>query len=102
MRFHPLNKVKLNFYDEPKKAGNYQVFLENKVVDNISFNYPKNESNLLLKNGNNYKDFEEINSLNSFFNDLKSNRSNTSYWKFFIILALICMVAEVLIQKFVK
>jgi hypothetical protein len=96
------NKVKLNFYDEPKKAGNYQVFLENKAVDNISFNYPKSESNLLLKDGNNYNDFEEISSLNTFFNDLKTNRSNTSYWKFFVVLALLCILAEVLIQKFVK
>ena len=96
------NKVKLNFYDEPKKAGNYQVFLEDKAVDNISFNYPKSESNLLLKDRNNYDDFEEISSLNTFFNDLKTNRSNTSYWKFFVVLALLCILAEVLIQKFVK
>jgi hypothetical protein len=96
------NKVKLNFYDEPKKAGNYQVYLEDKTIDNISFNYAKNESNLLEKNKDNTANFEKINELSSFFKDLKESRTHTNYWKWFVILGLICIVAEILIQKFVK
>jgi hypothetical protein len=96
------NKVKLNFYDEPRNAGNYQLILSDKVIDHISFNYPRNESNLQTINNEMYSNFEEITQLNSFFKELKKSRTQTDYWKWFVYLALFCIIAEILIQKFVK
>ncbi len=96
------NKVKLNFYDQPRNAGNYQLIVSNKVVDHISFNYPRNESNLLDSKNEMYQNFENISQLNSFFKELKKSRTQTDYWKWLVYLCLFGIIAEILIQKFVK
>lgn len=96
------NKVKLNFYDQPKNAGNYQLVLSEKIIDNISFNFPRNESDLQAINNEMYSNFEEISQLNSFFKELTKSRTQTNYWKWFVFLALFCVIAEIFIQKFVK
>jgi hypothetical protein len=96
------NKVKLNFSDTPNIAGNYSVFNTNENIVNISFNYKRTESNLTNVNKDIANDFKEINDLETLFNTLETNRTDSQIWKWFVILALLFLALEILIQKFVK
>lgn len=96
------NKVKLSFKDNPKASGNFSVFNNNQRIENISFNYDRTESNLVNINTDTADEFKEISSVDSIFDTLQSNRADNQLWKWFVILALLFVVLEVLIQKFVK
>lgn len=95
-------KVKLTFNDNPKEAGNFSVFNNNQPIENTSFNYTRTESNLANINTDAVADFKEISSVDSIFDTLQTNRADNQLWKWFVILALVFVILEVLIQKFVK
>jgi hypothetical protein len=95
------NKVKFTFDALPRKAGNYNIFNAGSNVGNISFNYQRTEGNLIA-NANLYASYSSVDSLVSFFDKLKSERKGTPLWKWFVVLALVFLLMEVLIQKFVK
>lgn len=94
-------KVRLDFGDSPAHAGNYALTLKNQALQNISFNYSRSESNL-QSNADAYDSFVTVATIESLFNDLHTARTDTGIWKWFVILALLALVAEILIQKFVK
>lgn len=96
------NKVKLTFNDNPTIAGNYGVFNNTNSVDNISFNYDRTESNLSNPNTNAASEFEELNDLETIFDTIQTNRTDSQIWKWFVILTLLFLVIEILIQKLVK
>jgi Aerotolerance regulator N-terminal/von Willebrand factor type A domain len=96
------SKVKLTFNDNPKEAGNFSVYNNNQPIENISFNYNRTESNLANINTDAISDFKEISNIDSIFDTLQANRTDNQLWKWFVILALLFVVLEVLIQKFVK
>ncbi|MBL7885767.1 MAG: BatA and WFA domain-containing protein [Flavobacterium sp.] len=96
------NKVKLTFNDNPTIAGNYGVFNNTNSVDNISFNYDRTESNLSNPNTNAASEFEELNDLETIFDTIQTNRTDSQIWKWFVVLTLLFLVIEILIQKLVK
>ena len=96
------NKVKLTFNDNPKEAGNFEVYSNNQSIENISFNYNRTESNLENANPDAVSDFKEIAAIDSIFDTLQANRADNQIWKWFVIFALIFIAMEVLIQKYVK
>jgi hypothetical protein len=95
-------KVKLSFGDYPEKAGNYAINQQTKNLQNISFNYPRTESNLNEDNSTIYSNFAKINSIEEALNELHSLRTDTVIWKWFIMATLLFILIEILIQKFVK
>ncbi|QEE50875.1 hypothetical protein FUA48_15205 [Flavobacterium alkalisoli] len=96
------NKIKLSFGDYPETAGNYSVVKNNEVLKNVSFNYPRTESNLSLQNENILKDYTKTDSVSTVYNDIKSQRTASELWKWFIIGTLVFLLLELFIQKFVK
>ncbi|MEE1898317.1 BatA and WFA domain-containing protein [Flavobacterium rakeshii] len=96
------NKIKLSFGDYPETAGNYSVVKNENVLKNISFNYPRTESDLNLQNSNIVKDYTKTDSVSTVYNDIKSLRTASELWKWFIIGALVFLLLELFIQKFVK
>lgn len=96
------NKVKLTFNDNPIIAGNYGVFNNTNSVDNVSFNYDRTESNLSNPNTNAASEFEELNDLETIFDTIQTNRTDSQIWKWFVLLTLLFLVIEILIQKLVK
>jgi hypothetical protein len=96
------NKVKLKFGENPKKAGNFDIKNRNETIESLSFNYNRSESDLYAINGNLAKDFKEIDSVGSLFDTIQIDRNANPIWKIFLIFALLFMLFEVLIQKFVK
>ena len=96
------NKVRLSFDENPKKAGNFTVFSKNTKLDHISFNDNRIESNISNPNFDSFDSFDEVASVSSFFSSLEINRIDSKIWKWFAVIALICLVLEILIQKFIK
>jgi len=96
------NKVKLTFNDNPKKAGNFDILNKDTSIGKLSFNFNRTESNLTNANSNVISYFKEINNVASIFDTIQANRNDNQLWKWFVILALLFVVIEVLIQKFVK
>ena len=95
-------KVKMTFYDNPTLAGNYGAFSKNTLLKNISFNYDRTESDLDNANKNALSEFKIIDSIGNVFDKIKTDRTDNSVWKIFLILTLLFLVLEMLIQKFVK
>lgn len=96
------NKVQLFFSDYPEKAGNYTIYDSKKPIENISFNYPRTESNLDQVNEALLSDYKTSDSISTIFDTLQSNRSDNQIWKWFIIFALLFLALEMAIIKFVK
>ena len=94
------NKVKLTCNDNPTQAGNFTVFNQEKAQNNISFNYSRAESNLTMRTDN--LDYTEINDIPSIFTTLETNRTDQQFWKTMVLIALLCIILEILIQKYVK
>ena len=95
-------KVKLTFNENPKTAGNFGVFNHNDLIRNISFNYKRTESNLTIDNENVLADYKKIDNIETVFDSFKTDRTNNELWKWFAVLTLLFLIAELLIQKFVK
>jgi hypothetical protein len=72
------------------------------LVQNISFNYSRTESNLALANPNAVANYKEIDDIETVFNTIQTDRTDTQIWKWFVVLTLLFLVLELLIQKFVK
>lgn len=95
-------KVKMTFGDNPTEAGNFGIFNGTNLTQNISFNYNRTESNLALANPDAASGFKEIEDIESVFNSIQIDRTDTQIWKWFVILSLLFLALELLIQKFVK
>jgi hypothetical protein len=95
-------KVKMIFNENPFEAGNFGIFNSEKLVQNISFNYNRTESNLALTNESVVSNFDVINSIETVFNTIQTDRTDTQIWKWFVIFTLLFIALELLIQKFIK
>lgn len=95
-------KVKMTFADNPIESGNFGIFNKSNLVQNISFNYNRTESNLTLKNPDIASNYKEADTIETVFNSIQIDRTDTQIWKWFVILSLLFLVIELLIQKFVK
>ena len=95
-------KVKMAFNDNPAEAGNFGIFNGANLVQNISFNYTRTESNLGLVNTDIAANFREIDDIETVFNTIQIDRTDTQIWKWFVMLTLLFILLELLIQKFVK
>src|SRR6056297_2499993 len=82
------NRVRLTFDQNPTEDGIYSILQNEQRLQNISFNYPRTESQLnyldigILANSNTMDSIPEL------FEYLKAESNITAYWKWFVILAL--------------
>lgn len=96
------NKIKLTFGNYPEKSGNYEVLKDKESLKAISFNYPRNESDLSQINSDYFDSCTEVNAVSTFYSDIHSSRTSNEVWKYFIFATLLLLLIELLIQKFVK
>ena len=88
--------------DFPNEAGIFNVKNKEDFIQNISFNYNRDESNL------NYYDLSQLEnvtmdtSLASTINTIKSNTNVNALWKWFVIFALAFLIIEMLLLKYLK
>lgn len=96
------NKVQLYFELLPEKAGNFTVYNKQNPIEHISFNYPRTESDLDQVKLSHLEAYQNQETISSIFDTLQSSRSDHQIWKWFIIFALLFMVLEMAIIKFIK
>ena len=96
------DKVKLTFNDFPVQAGNFGIYNQKEQLQDISFNYNRTESNLALTNENALSEYKTIDSISTVFNTLHTDRTDNQIWKWFVIFALLFLVTEMAIIRFVK
>ena len=96
------NKVKMIFNDSPTRAGNYTIFNKKEKIENISYNYDRSESNLTLSSQNLLSNYKTVESIKSLFDKLQTDRTDNQIWKWFVIFALLFLIIEMAIIRFVK
>ena len=96
------DKVKMTFNDFPEQAGNFGIYNKNERLQNISFNYNRTESDLAQANKDAHSDYKTIDSIDTVFNSLQTDRTDNQIWKWFVIFALLFLVTEMAIIRFVK
>jgi len=88
--------------DYPNKAAILNVKNKDDILQNLSFNYNRNESTL------NYYDLRAITtakvdtSLATTIDSIKSNTTINALWKWFVIFALVFLIIEMLLLKYLK
>lgn len=100
------NKVIITTKTQPLEAGLYQVLKENLSIKDIAFNYPKEESllnfldlNTLQKSN---KNITISSSIKDVFEEINKNNEVHWLWKWFLALAIVSLLLEILILKFYK
>ena len=96
------NKVKMTFGDYPEEAGNFAIYNKKEWIENISFNYDRAESDLATANENLVSEYKTVESIKSLYNTLQTDRSDNQIWKWFVIFALLFLITEMAIIRFVK
>ncbi|TRX28668.1 hypothetical protein FNW25_04560 [Flavobacterium franklandianum] len=96
------DKVKLTFNDFPEQAGNFGIYNQNERIQNISFNFNRTESDLAQANKEALSDYKTTDSIETVFNSLQTDRTDSQIWKWFVIFALLFLVTEMAIIRFVK
>uniref|UniRef100_UPI00404B13B3 BatA domain-containing protein n=1 Tax=Flavobacterium sp. TaxID=239 RepID=UPI00404B13B3 len=95
-------QTKVSFFENPTIAGNYDLIFNENVVKRLSFNYPRNESNILSQKDNFPKDLKLTESIPDYFNTLQANRNPNYLWKWLVLIGILFLLLELLIQKFVR
>ncbi|QBA64266.1 BatA domain-containing protein [Muriicola soli] len=95
-------KTRLWFEESPTDPGIYS--LENaEIPRSFSFNYKRDESELTYLDLGKLQETAEVsNSISEFFEEFENMRAVNSLWKWFVILALLFILAEIIIQKALK
>jgi hypothetical protein len=94
--------VVLETEDYPNIAGILNVKNKDEILENLSFNYNRKESNL------NYYDIQTLraasinNSLATTIANIKSSTNVNALWKWFVIFALVFLIIEILLLKYLK
>ena len=96
------NKVVIKTNDLPENAGVYEVKNKNEILEYVSFNYNRNESDLTYQNLENIEGINVSNSVKEAFNTIKNDTKVDELWKWFVILALVLLIIEMLILKYFK
>jgi len=96
------NKTTLTFDDYPEISGIYDITDEGKIIKNISFNFPREESQLHYMDLNELTAHSRNENIAALFQNIEKDNSINELWKWFVILALAFIFIEVLIQKFLK
>ena len=96
------NKTTLDFEEHPSEDGIFDIVLNDSLISRISFNYPREESALSYSDIGSTTVRSKSNDISVLFNNLEKSNSIKELWVWFVILALLFVLAEVLVQKFIK
>ncbi|MEP0264151.1 BatA domain-containing protein [Dokdonia sp.] len=96
------NKVTITTQEQPEKAGIYHILNKGNILQQISYNYNRDESVLRYQSLEAREGVSYNSSVATLFDSLKEANSIQSLWKWFVIFALLFLVLEMLILKFLK
>lgn len=96
------NKTRITTKDLPLIAGFYKVQQQNNVLRNIAFNYNKNESILDFLTLSKTSDITLSTSVKNTLENINDENKIQWLWKWFLGLAIVSLLLEILILKFFK
>ncbi len=94
------NKVTITTTDNPDIAGIYALKKGTEFLQNVSYNYNREENNLQYQNIENQDHIILETSIANVLNTLKSTSKINSFWKWFVIFAIVFLILELLVLKF--
>lgn len=95
-------KVRITTDEVPTKAGIYALKDKEQLIQNVSYNYNTSESDLQYYDLSTTTEYEVNDSITSLFEQIKEESSIHELWKWFIIFALIFLLIEILLLKYLK
>ncbi len=95
-------KTKLTTNEEPSISGIYSIKNKDVELKRVSYNYNRMESSLIYNNLNPLDSKNIASLISQVINDLKSDSKINELWKWFVIFALIFLILEMLILKYIK
>ena len=96
------NSVEITTFEEPSNSGNFNIENENTFIENISYNYPRTESVMQYANPQDWEGVTLYKSVSELFNSIAEENKINSFWKWFVIFAVVFLLLEMLILKFYK
>ena len=96
------NKVAISTQELPEKAGNYQVKNKDSILQSISYNYNRKESEMRYTTARPQEGISYHTSVSNLFEEFREQDSIQSLWKWFVIFALFFLLMEMLILKYFK
>lgn len=99
------NKVSLYTKEQPLQAGFYHILKDQDTISTIAFNNPKQESILQFLDPTTLQDQKNITiakSSKDFFREINKKNKVHWLWKWFLTLAIVSLLLEILILKFFK
>ncbi|MDG1171868.1 MAG: BatA domain-containing protein [Polaribacter sp.] len=100
------NKVRVTTNEELLKSGFYDVLKDNDSIVTLAFNSPKEESSLDFMNLNELKQVSKKGIISESISEVfeETNKKNKVHWlwKWFLTLAIVSLLLEILILKFYK
>ena len=111
-QFSRSGEILLKFDRADLKAGSYYVYQKDSLLEHIAFNYPDAESQLTRP------DQSELQTLlldkqlgfvklvtaspEQVRRDIQTNQLGITLWKYFLVLCLLCLVAEIAVLKLIR
>ncbi|MBT8262365.1 MAG: BatA domain-containing protein [Bacteroidia bacterium] len=96
------NQVIITTTDKPGKSGNFSVENDGEFIEAISYNYSRIESRLQYLEAENWENARSYNTVASMFDTIAEENAIRSFWKWFVIFAVVFLILELLVLKFYK
>jgi hypothetical protein len=96
------NKTSISFGENPVQDGHYLITYDGNPLKGVSFNYSRDESALAYAPLASLTADSRDTDIAGLFESFENANRVDALWKWFVILALCCLLAEMLIQKFLK
>ncbi|WP_428742877.1 BatA domain-containing protein [Tenacibaculum sp.] len=96
------NKVQITTKEQPLVAGFYQIQQKNNLIKNCAFNYAKNESSLNFLTLSDIDNTKISTSVKNTLENINNENKIQWLWKWFLTLAIVSLLVEILILKFFK
>ncbi|MCF6306693.1 MAG: BatA domain-containing protein [Flavobacteriaceae bacterium] len=105
--FIPLQQTKatqviITTEEEPSKAGIYAIEKSSEFIENVSYNFNRDESKLIYLNPKNWENVTVYSTINDLLETISEENTINSYWKWFVIFALLFLITEMLLLKYLK
>ncbi|RSK38732.1 BatA domain-containing protein [Mangrovimonas spongiae] len=96
------NKVTLTTNNYLTTAGIYNIIHNNKIIQQVSYNYLREESQLAYQDLSIFEGLKTYNSVPKVLSDIKSETNINELWKWFVIFAMVFVLIEMLLLKYLK
>ena len=96
------NKVLITTTEAPINSGNYTIEKDEEMIELVSYNYARTESQLQYFDVKDWEGVRNYDSIEAMFDTISEENTINSFWKWFVIFAILFLIFEMLVLKFYK